>query len=71
MQVLANVTRADAAWAGLSGAQEIVRQLALRPGTTAASRADLALSRVELRFSATGPNGASARTTVLIQYLRN
>jgi hypothetical protein len=71
MQVLANVTRADAAWAALSGAQEIARELALRPGSTVLLRKDLALARVELIFAAGSSGNDPARPTVLIQYLRN
>jgi hypothetical protein len=70
MQVTAVVVPADPAWAGLSAAQGMARDLG---GDTAGDsrRVDLPLATVKLEPRGEAAAGDAARPTISIQYLRN
>jgi hypothetical protein len=70
MQVLANVARAEEAWAGLNGARAMARSMAPHPGIPAPRQLDLALARIRWEPKAARP-GTPAVATITIQYLRN
>ena len=71
MQVVANVTGADAAWIGLSAAQQIARELAATPMAAGPRWVDLSLSYVQLEVAAGAPAGDPVQPAISIQYLRN
>ena len=71
MQVVANVTGADAAWAGLSAAQQIALESAATPMAGESRRVDLSLACIQLEVPAGAPASDPAEPAISIQYLRN
>ena len=69
MQVVATVTTAGPAWAGLTQAQGMARQIGATATFVEPRRVDASLARVELR--STGVVGASSPPAIEIHYLRN
>ena len=71
MQVVANVTGADAAWAGLSAAQQVAREFGATPMVGGARWVDLSLPYIQVEVSAGPPAGDPVQPAISIQYLRN
>lgn len=70
MQVLANVARAEPAWAGLRGAQAIARATGPAPGVPARRQLDLTFARIRWE-PAVARVGTPDVATVTVQYLHN
>ena len=71
MQVVANVTGADASWAGLSAAQQIALEFAATPMAGGTRWVDLSLTHIQLEAPAQTRAGEPAQPAISIQYLRN
>jgi hypothetical protein len=71
MQVEASVIPAEAAWAGLSAAQQIAREFAATPLTGGAQRADLSLTSIRFEVPLGTPADDPAQPAISIQFLRN
>ena len=71
MQVVANVTGADAAWAGLSAAQQIALDFAATPMAGESRWVDLPLASIQLEVPAEPPADDPVQPAISIQYLRN
>ncbi|HEY8256042.1 MAG TPA: hypothetical protein VIG08_00130 [Gemmatimonadales bacterium] len=80
MQVTAEVTRADAAWNGLTAAQRLAHEFATTTVAEGTEGISLGLARVRLEMADT-PSAGAARVSssggdgppvaVVVQYLRN
>jgi hypothetical protein len=70
MQVVAQVTPAEASWEGLAAAQKAAREFATARTTNGPRRTDHSLTQIEL-----APDGTAPRTrrqlVISIQHLRN
>jgi len=71
MRVVANVTGADAAWAGLSAAQQVAREFAATPTAGGTRGLDLPLTHIRLEVPARTRAGDPVQPAISIQYLRN
>jgi hypothetical protein len=71
MRVVANVTGADAAWAGLSAAQQVARELAATPTAGGARRVDLSLTHIRIEVPVRTRASDPVQPAISIQYLRN
>lgn len=79
MQVLANVTRAQPAWGGLTEAQRVAADfgVAYAAGASGAGhggtlrRVELMFARIELAADAPAHAGEVSRPAIWVQYLHN
>jgi uncharacterized membrane protein len=70
MQVVAQVTPADASWEGLAAAQKAAREFATARTTNEPRRTDLSLIQIEL-VAAVSSHSARPQLAISIQHLRN